>query len=312
MSKDNVSAEDVAAVRRFNRFHTKLVGALNDRLLSSDFSLPQMRVLYEIANAPAGGRVTAADLGRDLGLDAGYLSRLVTGLEKQELLSRVPSPDNAKRLDLELTEKGRTTFAKLNAASATEVADLLGKLIPAEQRQLVGAMRRIERLLGADGQERIFILRDPEPGDLGYVIHRQTLLYTTEYGWDWTFEALLGEIVSKFITKFDPAWDRCWIAEIEGEIVGSVFVTRDDDQTAKLRMLYVEKSARGMGLGRRLVDECIRFAKARGYSRMVLWTNDILLSARRIYEAAGFTLYEEEPHHSFGKDLVGQMWERDL
>ncbi len=312
MPKDNVSAEDIAAVRRFNRFHTKLVGAFDDRLLSSDFSLPQMRVLYEIANAPAGGRVAAADLGRDLGLDAGYLSRLVTGLEKRELLSRVPSPHNAKRLDLELTEKGRATFAKLNAASATEVADLLGKLIPAEQRQLVGAMRRIEHLLGADGQERTFILRDPEPGDLGYVIHRQTLLYATEYGWDWTFEALLGEIVSKFITKFDPAWDRCWIAEIEGEIVGSVFVTRDDDETAKLRMLYVEKTARGMGLGRRLVDESIRFTKARGYSRMVLWTNDILLSARRIYEAAGFTLYEEEPHHSFGKDLVGQMWERDL
>ncbi len=312
MSNYDVSLEDVAAMRRFNRFHTKMVGALNDRLLSSEFSLPQMRVLYEVANAPASGRVSAADLGRDLGLDAGYLSRLVTGLEKRGLLTRLPSKENAKRLDLELTDKGRITFAKLNAASASEVADLLGKLTPAEQRQVVGSMGRIERLLGANKPDAIFTLRDPEPGDLGYIIHRQTRLYAIEYGWDWTFEALLGEIVSKFITKFDPARDRCWIAESEGEIVGSVFVTRDDDETAKLRMLYVEQSARGMGLGRRLVEECIRFARAKGYKRMVLWTNDILVSARRIYEAAGFTLYEEEPHHSFGKDLVGQMWERDL
>ncbi|WP_258571318.1 bifunctional helix-turn-helix transcriptional regulator/GNAT family N-acetyltransferase [Flavimaribacter sediminis] len=271
-----------------------------------------MRILYEVANAPAGGRVSAADLGRDLVLDAGYLSRLIVGLEKRGLITRLPSRDNAKRLDLELTEKGRATFAKLNAASAAEVTALLGRLHPSEQRQLVGSMHRIERLLGTNGPDRIVTLRDPEPGDFGAIIHRQTRLYATEYGWDWTFEALLGEIVSKFITKFDPARDRCWIAESEGEIIGSVFVTREDDEIAKLRMLYVEESARGMGLGRRLVDECIRFAKARGYSRMVLWTNDILVSARRIYEAAGFTLFEEEPHHSFGKDLVGQMWERDL
>jgi GNAT superfamily N-acetyltransferase len=188
----------------------------------------------------------------------------------------------------------------------------LSTLAPGEQRQLVGCMRRIEGLLGASPRERTFVLRDPEPGDLGWIVHRQGALYTREYGWDWTFEALVADIVAQFARDFVPGKERCWIAEMDGDVVGSVFIVRQDDETAKLRLLYVEPSARRLGLGRRLVDECIRFARAKGYRGMMLWTNDVLVSARRIYEAAGFTLVEEEPHHSFGHDLVGQVWERGL
>lgn len=302
----------IAAVRRFNRFHTRLVGALNNRMLNSDYSLPQVRILYEVANAPSDTLPAAAELASDLAMDAGYLSRLLSGMERDGLLLREPSPNNAKRLTLALTEQGRDVFNDLNAASAREVADLLKGLTDQEQAQLVGAMSRVRRLLGDGPADRTFILRDPEPGDLGYIVHRQGLLYAKEYGWDWTFEALVSEIVGTFVREFLPGRERCWVAEREGEIVGSVFLVRQDDRTAKLRLLYVDATARGLGLGRRLVEECIRFAQAKGYQRMVLWTNDVLVSARRIYEAAGFTLLEEEPHHSFGKDLLGQTWGRDL
>ena len=200
-----------------------------------------------------------------------------------------------------LTDEGKQVFAGLNDASATEVTALLGKLSDGEQRQLVGAMNRVLRLLGPDGSDRTFMLRDPQPGDLGWITHRQAILCAREYGWDWTFEALVAEISGKFAREFDPEYERCWIAEREGEVVGSVFVVREDDVTAKLRLLYVEPSARGLGLGRRLVEECIRFAGDKGYGRMVLWTNDVLTAARRIYETTGFSLIEEEPHVSFGK-----------
>ena len=307
-----VPDERVAAVRRFNRFHTKLVGALNNRMLDSDYSLPQVRVLYEVAQAPQDTPPAAAELANSLTMDAGYLSRLIAGLVKDGLIERRPSPENAKRLTLTLTVRGREIFKGLNAASAREVTGLLKGLTDREQSQLVGAMTRVRRLLGDGPTDKMFVLRDPEPGDLGYIVHKQTLLYATEYGWDWTFEALVSEIVGKFVQDFIPGRERCWIAEREGEIVGSVFVVQHDAETAKLRMLYVDANARGLGLGRRLVDECIRFARSKDYKRMVLWTNDILVSARRIYEAAGFTLLEESPHHSFGKDLVGQTWGRDL
>ncbi len=306
------SEEDIAAVRRFNRFHTRLVGALNEHLLASPYSLPQVRVLYEIANAPPDAPPSARELGEVLRMDAGYLSRLVSGLEGDGLLQRDPAPDNAKRLLLSLTGRGREVFAGLNAASAGEVAELLAPLSAGERRQLTGAMTRVRRLLGDAPDAPAFILRDPEPGDLGQVVHRQAALYAREYGWDWTFEGLISEIVGQFVRNFDPAGERCWIAEMEGEIVGSVLVVRSDAETAKLRMLYVDPAARGRGLGRTLVDECLRFARAKGYRRMVLWTNDILVSARRIYEAAGFELLEEERHTSFGKDLVGQVWGRAL
>ena len=307
-----VPDDRIAAVRRFNRFHTRLVGALGNRMLDSDYSLPQVRILYEIANAPGDAPPAATELASDLAMDAGYLSRLLSGMERDGLIRRDPSPENAKRLTLALTDRGRAVFNGLNAASAREVAELLKGLTDREQAQLVGAMSRIRRLLGDGPADKTFILRDPEPGDLGYIVHQQSRLYTREYGWDWTFEALVSEIVGGFVRDFVPGRERCWVAEREGEIVGSVFLVRQDDETAKLRMLYVDASARGLGLGRRLVQECIRFAQAKGYKRMVLWTNDVLESARRIYEATGFTLLEEEPHRSFGKDLVGQTWGRDL
>lgn len=302
----------INAFREFNRFHTRLVGALNERLLDSNYTLSQLRVLYEIANAPQGSAPSARDLGEVLRMDAGYLSRLTSGLKKAGLITREASPDNAKRLALTLTEKGRSEFAKLDAASASEVETFLTPLSDVERRELIGSMAHIRRLLGDGSKEATFILRDPSPGDLGWITHQQGRLYAKEYGWDWTFEALVAEIVGQFVKTFDPAWERCWVAEREGQVIGSVFVVKQDQETAKLRLLYVDASARGMGLGRKLVDECIRFAQSKGYRRMVLWTNDILVSALRIYEATGFELLEEEPHHSFGKDLVGQIWGRDL
>ena len=307
-----VPADRVETVRRFNRFHTRLVGALNEGLLESDFSLPQARILYEIDKAQPGQSVSAAALGRFLSLDPGYLSRLIAGLEKQGLLLRTPAPDNARRLLLSLTPKGQAAAAGLDAASAAEVTGLMEKLSDSEQHQLVGAMQKMLRLLDSGGDAATFVLRDPEPGDLGWVVHRQTVLYHREYGFDWTFEAMIAGIVAEFARTFDPQSERCWIADRDGEVAGSVFVVREDAATAKLRMLYVEPSARGLGLGRRLVDECIRFARARGYRRMVLWTNDVLHAARRIYQATGFELVDEEPHRSFGQDLVGQTWSRTL
>ncbi|WP_426661639.1 bifunctional helix-turn-helix transcriptional regulator/GNAT family N-acetyltransferase [Rhodanobacter aciditrophus] len=300
---------DVEEVRAFNRFHTRLVGALSEHLLESDYALPQVRVLYEVAQAPRDKPCSASELASRLHLDAGYVSRLVAGLESEGLIVRAPSPENAKRLTLSLTARGRKAFARLNDASSREVTGLLEPLAPADRRMLTGSMRRIRRMLGDLPHQAAFVLRDPEPGDLGCIISRQARLYADEYGWDWTYEGLVAEIVGQFVKNFDREKERCWVAESEGEVVGSVFVVRSDEDTAKLRLLYVEPSARGLGLGRRLVDECLRFAKAKGYRKMVLWTNDCLVSARRIYQAAGFTLVSEEPHRSFGKDLVGQYWE---
>lgn len=237
---------------------------------------------------------------------------MLAALDGDGLLTRRPSRDNARRLDLGLTDAGRARFAALDAAAAGEVSQLLSTLAPGEQRQLVGCMHRIEALLGASPRQRTFVLRDPEPGDLGWIVHRHGALYAREYGWDWSIEALVADIVAQFARDFVPGKERCWIAEMDGDVVGSAFIVRQDDETAKLRLLYVEPSARRLGLGRRLVDECIRFAQAKGYRRMMLWTNDVLVSARRIYEAAGFALVEEEPHRSFGHDLVGQVWARDL
>ncbi len=307
-----VDGDQILAVRRFNRFHTHLVGALGEHLLASDLSLPQCRVLYEIAQAPKDDPPSATELGRALRMDAGYLSRLLSGLETLGLIRRESVPENAKRLILSLTDQGKAQFDVLNAASSQEVAALLAPLAVEDRRRLVGAMGCIRQLLGDNPGDLTFVLRAPEPGDLGLIIHGQARLYHREYGWDWTFEALISQIIAQFVQDFVPEKERCWVAERDGGIVGSVFVVRQDDTTAKLRMLYVDETARGLGLGRRLVDEAIRFARARGYQRMELWTNDILVAARRIYETSGFELLEEEPHHSFGKDLVGQVWARDL
>ncbi|MEI4472756.1 bifunctional helix-turn-helix transcriptional regulator/GNAT family N-acetyltransferase [Frigidibacter sp. MR17.24] len=308
-----VDPAEIAAVRRFNRFHTRLVGALDERMLASDFALPQLRVLYEIAHAPAGQAPAARDLAAALRVDPGYLSRVIGGLESDGLVERRPSAGNAKRLELCLTPRGSEVFAGLDAASAAEVAALLGPLVPADRRAVTGAMETVRRLLGDGPVERTVVLRDPEPGDLGTIVARNGALYAAEYGWDQSYEALVAEIVAGFVRSFDPGCERLWMAEVEGRVAGSVMVIRGPAEgTARLRLLWVEPWARGLGIGRRLVEECLRFATARGYRRIELWTNDCLVSARRIYQGAGFELVDEAAHHSFGRDLVGQTWARAL
>jgi len=304
--------DPIIEFRRFNRFHTRLVGALNEHLLASGYSQPQVRVLYEVAHPGVDASVSATGIARELGMDPGYLSRILSGLEQDGLVERTPSPENGKRLDIGLTANGRDLVARLEGVSSAEAGALLAKLDRQDQEALTGAMRKVRRLLGDKADDRTFILREPVPGDLAWVAHRHGVLYARDYGWNDEFEAFVAALVAQFRQNFIAGKERCWIAEREGEVVGSVFIVREDDLTAKLRMLYVEPSARGLGLGRRLVEEAIGFARAAGYTRMKLWTNDILISARRIYEAAGFTMIEEERHHSFGADLVGQVWQRDL
>ncbi len=304
------TADQVAAVRRFNRFHTRLIGALDEAHLKSPYGLPQVRVLYEIAQAPAGEAVAAADLARSLAMDPGQLSRLIGGLEADGLVER--SDDGGRRRALRLTTSGQDAYAALNAASASEIAALLAPLPPAAREEVVGAMARIRRLLGDRERAGIVALRDPRPGDLGWVTHRHGALYAAEYGWDWTFEALVAGVVQKFVETFDPAKDKCWIADMEGAVVGSVFLTDAGEGMAQLRLLYVEPTARGLGLGARLTEECLVFARNAGYRGVRLWTNDVLTSARRIYVGAGFELKEIQPHRSFGKDLVGEIWERPV
>ncbi|MEI9422314.1 helix-turn-helix domain-containing GNAT family N-acetyltransferase [Mesorhizobium sp. Cs1299R1N1] len=300
----------IDAVRAFNRFYTRQIGLLDEGLLKSAFSLTEARVLYELAHRDG---LTATDLGRDLGLDAGYVSRLLKKFERLHLISRVTLVSDARQSSIALTPAGRNGFAPLNKDSHDQVAALLDRLPASEQYRLVNSMRTVQRLLDDSGEPKIpYLLRPLQVGDIGWIIRRQGMLYAQDYGWDETYEALVAEILANFVKSFDPKWERGWIAEREGEVVGSVFVVRKSDQVAKLRLLYVEPSARGLGIGKRLVDECIGFARARGYKTLTLWTNDILTAARHIYQAAGFKLIEEEPHHSFGKDLVGQNWDLEL
>ncbi|MCP9230475.1 helix-turn-helix domain-containing GNAT family N-acetyltransferase [Mesorhizobium sp. LMG 17147] len=302
--------ERIDAVRAFNRFYTRQIGLLEEGLLKSDFSLTEARVLYELAHRDG---LTATDLGRDLGLDAGYLSRLLKKFEERDLVERATIEADARRSSIALTKAGRQAFAPLNQGSHEQVATLLERLSAAEQDRLVRAMQTVQRLLGGSAEPKIpYMLRSLQVGDIGWIIHRQGLLYAQEYGWDETYEALVAEILGAFVKSFDPKWEHSWIAEREGEVVGSVFVVHQSDAVAKLRLLYVEPSARGLGIGRRLVEECIGFARTKGYRTLTLWTNDVLTSARRIYEAAGFKLTDEERHHSFGKDLVGQNWNLEL
>ncbi|MGI9485836.1 MAG: bifunctional helix-turn-helix transcriptional regulator/GNAT family N-acetyltransferase [Geminicoccaceae bacterium] len=300
----------INAIRSFNRFYTRQIGLLEEGLLKSEFSLTEVRILYELAHSDG---LTATGLGRDLGLDAGYLSRLLKKFEKRDFLIRRPSADDARQSVLALTTLGREAFSPLNQSSHDEVAALLDRLVTNEREKLVKAMGTIQMLLGGLPDDKVsYILRMHQPGDIGWITHRQAVLYHQEYGWDETYEALIAEIMSTFIKEFDSRYERAWIAERLGEIVGSVFVVRKSEEVAKLRLLYVEPSARGLGIGKRLVDECIQFARGKGYKTLTLWTNDILVSARRIYEATGFKLIEEEHHRSFGKDLVGQDWTLDL
>jgi DNA-binding MarR family transcriptional regulator/GNAT superfamily N-acetyltransferase len=297
----------VGEVRRFNRYWTRRIGVLRDGYLESPFSLTEVRVLYELAHC---GETTAGELGEDLGLDAGYLSRIVSGFEKHGLIRKRRSQADGRRRLLRLTELGREAFAPLDARSRSEIGAMLGGMSVAGQERLVGAMRTIEGLLGARPEPVVpYLLRPHRPGDMGWVVHRHGVLYAREYGWDEHFEALVAEIVAKFIQHYDPKRERCWIAEREGENVGCVFLVRESEEIAKLRLLLVESEARGLGIGSRLVEECIRFAGQTGYRKIMLWTNDVLNSARRIYQAKGFQLVHEDPHHSFGHDLVGQTWE---
>lgn len=300
----------VEAVRRFNRFWTRTIGVLEEHLLHSSFSLPEARLVYEVAHDPG---TTAVQLSEALGLDAGYLSRLLKRLEDAGVLEREPSAEDARRLQLRLTASGEAAFGELNAASQREIGALLGEMTEADQERLVRALGEIEEVLGARPEGGVpWLLRPPRPGDLGWVVWRHGAQYAEEYGWDERFEALVAEIVAGYARDHDPARERCWIAELDGQNVGCVFVVAESESVARLRLLLVDPAARGLGIGARLVEECLRFARRAGYGRMILWTNDVLDSARRIYEAAGFELLEESPHHSFGQDLVGQTWGRDL
>jgi DNA-binding MarR family transcriptional regulator/GNAT superfamily N-acetyltransferase len=300
----------VGAVRRFNRFWTRRIGVLREGYLESPFSLTEVRVLYELASSE---EATASELGKELGLDAGYLSRILRGFEGRGLISKKLSETDGRRSLLRLTEEGQEAFAPLDARSREDVGAMLGALSAAEQDRLVGAMRTIEELLGAQPEPKVpYLLRPHEPGDMGWVVHRHGILYAREYGWDERFEALVARIVADFVDNFDPAKERCWIAESDRAILGCVFVVKESDTVAKLRLLLVEPEARGLGLGTRLVGECVRFARGRGYEKLTLWTNSVLDAARRIYEEKGFKIVEEEEHHSFGKDLVGQNWELKL
>ncbi|MDB5363107.1 MAG: MarR family transcriptional regulator [Rhodospirillales bacterium] len=302
-------AERIGAVRRFNRFYTRQIGVLREGLLASPFSLAESRVLYELAHRVDA---TATDLGRDLGLDAGYLSRMLRSFETQGFVERRRSPQDGRQSYLALTDAGQAAFAPLNERSSAEVAAMLAKLDLRAQVRLSGAMAEIEAILNPPADAAPYRLRPHGPGDIGWVIERHGALYHQEFGWDQSFEALVAEIGAKFLREFDPARERAWIAEQGGDRIGSVFLVRQSDQVAKLRLLLVEPSARGLGLGRRLTEECIQFARARGYDRITLWTNDILTAARGIYDRAGFRLIASEPHQSFGQDLVGENWELDL
>ena len=300
----------VDAVRRFNRFYTRRVGALRAGLLGSPYPLPEARLVYEIGQR---GECTASELATDLDLDAGYLSRLLQGLKRRGLLNAKRSQQDARASVLSLTPKGRKAHALLDSRSREEVATMLGGLPGGERERLVGAMQTVESLLEKKSSSKSAIsLRGHRPGDIGWVVARHGALYAAEYGWDECFEALVAEIAAKFIQRLAPTRERCWIAEMDGQPVGSVFLVRQSNTVAKLRLLLVEPQARGHGLGRRLVRECIAFARAKGYRKLVLWTQSNLAAARAIYKAEAFTLISTEKHVSFGARLTGEYWELKL
>ncbi len=304
MSEADLRAREI---RRFSRFYTRQIGVLAEDLLDTPFSLAQARVIYEIAQ---GEPVTAAALRSVTGLDQGYLSRMLAGFERQGLVGRRAAPDDGRVRLLHLTAKGRTAFSRLDARAQAATLTMLDAHGERAQQDIVYHMQALQRLLSPETKAKpAILLRPPRPGDLGWIIHRQTILYSQEYGWDASYETLVCEIVGKF--KNGPG-EQCWIAELDGALAGAVFVVRENEDVARLRMLHVEPFARGQGLGRMLVDTCIEFARGAGYKILQLWTNDVLVSARRIYQAANFQLVGQEKHHSFGKDLIGQTWELKL
>lgn len=305
-------SQRIALIRDFNRFYTRRIGVLREGLLRTPYSLAESRILFEIANRR---EPTAADLCRALDMDAGYLSRLLQGLERQGLVSRERSAEDGRRRLLTLTEEGRKAYGILNLRARDEVQAMVGDLPEEDQRSLIASMESIHRVLGGEAApSEPFTLRTHEPGDMGWVVHRHGVLYWEEYGWDERFEALVARIVADFADRFDRRTDRCWIAERGGRRAGSVFVVRDgEDRTvARLRLLLVEPGFRGHGLGGRLVEECLRFARSAGYRKITLWTNSVLEAARHIYGKAGFKVLKREKHHSWGHDLTGEYWELPL
>jgi len=300
-------------VRGFNRFYTRVLGLLRPDLAGSAFGLTEARVLFELAHRD---EVAVAELRRDLDLDAGYLSRILSGFTESGLVAREKSEADARRQVVRLTDDGRHAFDELDRLQAGAISTMLAPLDDGQRTELVASMGRIRRALGDEPRFRGLVLRPPAPGDLGWVVERHGYRYATEYGWDTTFEALVARIVADFAERADIKREAAWIAELDGERVGCVFCTAANDpdaaDTAQLRLLLVEPSARGAGVGTRLVDECLRFARSAGYRRITLWTNDVLVAARRIYDRAGFQCDRREPHHSFGRDLVGEFWSRDL
>ncbi len=299
----------VDAVRRFNRFYTTKIGVLREPY-STPFSLSETRVLYELAHRT---KPTARELSRELDLDAGYLSRILHSFKKKRLISRTASTADGRQQLLSLTAKGRSVFQRLNARTDHEIGELLGRVSPVGQQRAVEAMEAIEEVFGEHPQPKVpYILRSHRPGDMGWVVYRHGVLYSQEYGWDERFEALVAEIVGKFIQNFDPKRERCWIAEREGEIVGSVFLVEKSKTVAKLRLLYVEPKTRGLGIGLRLVEECIRFAREARYRKITLWTQSNLDAARHIYRKCGFELVDSKPQPLFGAELVSETWELKL
>lgn len=300
----------VSAVREFNRFYTRTIGVLREGLLGSEYTLTESRILFELARR---GATEVAELRRDLALDAGYLSRILGQFEERGLVDRSRSPVDARRQVAELTKAGRQAAADLDRRSAREVAELLDRIAEPDQRRLLGAMATIRQVLGDTPLRRPpLVLRPPAPGDLGWVVQRHGELYAREYGWDETFETLVARVVADYAAHRDPAREAAWIAEIDGERVGSILCARRDEETAQLRVLLVEPAARGAGVGSRLVEECLRFAKRAGYRRITLWTYDVLAAARRIYQRAGFRFDAERSVHAHGHDLVEQFWSRPL
>jgi DNA-binding MarR family transcriptional regulator/N-acetylglutamate synthase-like GNAT family acetyltransferase len=302
----------VAGVRTFNRFYTRKIGVLSEHLLGSPFALAGVRVLYELAHWPKEEPATASVLAPRLGLDEGYLSRILRGFEERGLVRKKALPADGRRKALALSERGMKLFAGLDARSHDEMAAMLAELPESAQVRLIDAMRTIEELLDHAPRERrpsAYVLRPPRPGDIGWVIHRHGALYAAEYGYDEHFEALVAEIAARFVQRFDPRRERCWIAERDGDIVGSIFLVKKSATVAKLRLLLVEPQARGSGIGRRLVEECVRFARGAGYRKITLWTQNDLYAARHLYALTGFRRVGEEPHESFGKKLVAETWE---
>jgi DNA-binding MarR family transcriptional regulator/N-acetylglutamate synthase-like GNAT family acetyltransferase len=304
----NASALDrrIAAVRRFNRFYTQKLGVLSESFLNTPFSLTEGRVLQALAHRDGA---TASWLGRELDLDAGYLSRILREFERQGLILRSLSSQDGRQTHISLTPAGRDAYEPLDRASNTDIGNMLAPLAETEQERLLGAMRTIGALLGHEAEPgSAFILRPHRPGDMGWVTQRHATIYTAEYGLNDKMEAYVAEVVAKFLREFDPAWEHCWIAEQEGVQIGSVFLVKESDTVGKLRLLIVEPRARGLGVGRALVEECVRFARQVGYQEVILWTHSILTAARRIYDSVGFEIIETELHDEFGPELLGETW----